>query len=452
MHFNSPDKLRSAWSLLRGSLLAALALAAAAPLAASCAATPPEEEELAHDHETDAAEPEERSDAFSGGTVGDAAASSCATSSVRGLSLQIIEEGNCVQPGAFEPMPELPNLVMGSNINAFLEKPARDRLVAALQANPGMTLSINSMLRSVAQQYLLYSWYLTGSCGISLAARPGNSNHETGLALDVNEYDSWMSELQNQGFQWYGSSDPVHFDYVGSGAVSHKGLDVLAFQRLWNRNHPEDKIPEDGAWGPNTEARMARSPASGFPKGAQCDDPAEENTCDAVFADICSSPHEEDIAWLAGQGLTGGCDAENKLYCPDAEVTRGQMATFLAAALELPAGPDKFSDDAGSAHEDAINAIAAAGITSGCDSAGTKFCPNDVVSRGQMAVFLVKAFDLPAGSDAFADDNGSMYEDAINAIAAAGISAGCDAVNHLYCPNGKVTRGQVATFLRRALE
>ena len=52
--------------------------------------------------------------------------------------------------------------------------------------------------------------------------------------------------------------------------MSHKGLDVKAFQRLWNRNHPEDVISVDGAYGPQTEARMKLSPAAGFPKGAIC--------------------------------------------------------------------------------------------------------------------------------------------------------------------------------------
>ena len=43
-------------------------------------------------------------------------------------------------------------------------------------------------------------------------------------------------------FSWLGASDPVHFDYVGPGAVGDKSLGVLAFQRLWNRNNPTDRI------------------------------------------------------------------------------------------------------------------------------------------------------------------------------------------------------------------
>jgi hypothetical protein len=60
----------------------------------------------------------------------------------------------------------------------------------------------------------------------------------------------------------------VHYDFVGQGAVNLRGLSVKAFQRLWNRNHPEDPIGEDGAYGTETEKRLARAPIGGFPKGA----------------------------------------------------------------------------------------------------------------------------------------------------------------------------------------
>src|SRR6185295_15556034 len=62
--------------------------------------------------------------------------------------------------------------------------------------------------------------------------------------------------------------DPVHFDHLSSADI--RGKDVLAFQRLWNRNHPTDKISEDGAYGPQTEARLKSAPATGFATGASC--------------------------------------------------------------------------------------------------------------------------------------------------------------------------------------
>jgi hypothetical protein len=88
------------------------------------------------------------------------------------------------------------------------------------------------------------------------------------------------------------------------------------------------------------------------------------------------------------QGITVGCSAER--YCPDDVVTRGQMATFLVRALDLPATPtDYFTDDDGTTHEQNINRVKEAGITSGCTP--TTYCPDSSVTRGQMAAFLRRA-------------------------------------------------------------
>lgn len=209
-------------------------------------------------------------EASTSGTVEHAMLTTCSTSSVKGLSEQIIAEARCMDGNAYTKLPTRANLHLASNVFPYLEKPARDHLVSALDAHPSKHLHINSMLRTVAQQYLLYRWDLSNRCGIPLAASPGNSNHETGLALDTDDYSSWKSVLESHGFDWHGSSDVYHFDYVGSGATDHRGLDVKAFQRLWNRNHPNDKITVDGDWGPQTESRMKKSPAAGFAKGASC--------------------------------------------------------------------------------------------------------------------------------------------------------------------------------------
>ena len=165
------------------------------------------------------------------------------------------------------------------------------------------------------------------------------------------------------------------------------------------------------------------------------------------FTDIADSPFVDEIVWLADEGITTGC-ASNQ-FCPTAQVTRGQMATFLARALDLPAAStDYFNDDDGTAHEGNINRIAAAGITSGCTD--TAYCPADPLTRAQMAGFLANGLDLPATStDYFTDDGRSAYEDAINRIAAAGITTGCAASR--FCPNGVVTRQVLAAFLYRAI-
>lgn len=210
-------------------------------------------------------------------TVEDAVDAGCTTSQVAGLSQQIIAQANCISPGAYEELTPLPsNVTLGGAVLPYIQLPARDALLDALNDNPSQSMQINSMLRTVAQQYLLYRWYQQGRCGIGLAATPGNSNHESGLAIDIQQYSAWRTELESRGFDWLGASDPVHYDYRGMDAVNQKGVDVLAFQELWNLNHPDDLIDADGIYGPQTEARMVQAPAEGFPVGPDCgDDPMD---------------------------------------------------------------------------------------------------------------------------------------------------------------------------------
>jgi hypothetical protein len=165
------------------------------------------------------------------------------------------------------------------------------------------------------------------------------------------------------------------------------------------------------------------------------------------FVDIWESKFRDDIVWLAEDGITSGCATQR--FCPHGSVTRAQMATFLSRALHLPTtSRDYFRDDGGSVHEAAINRLAASGITAGCGTG--RFCPDGLVTRGQMATFLSRAFDLPGTStDWFGDDAGIVHEPAINRLAASGITTGCGTGR--FCPSGVVTRGQMAAFLRRAL-
>jgi type VII secretion-associated serine protease mycosin len=164
------------------------------------------------------------------------------------------------------------------------------------------------------------------------------------------------------------------------------------------------------------------------------------------FTDTGASLFESEIDWLASAGITQGCS--DTLFCPTSVVTREQMASFLARAMDLPAtAGDFFVDDATSGHQADINRVAAAGVTQGC--ATWYFCPTSTVNREQMASFLVRALHLqPTTADFFTDDEGSIHEADINALAAAGVTSGCTATS--YCPSGSVTREQMAAFLYRA--
>jgi hypothetical protein len=165
------------------------------------------------------------------------------------------------------------------------------------------------------------------------------------------------------------------------------------------------------------------------------------------FTDIGSSAFRADILWLYSAGITAGCTATK--FCPLSVVTREQMASFLVRALKLPAtNRDFFTDDETSGHEADINRLAASGITAGC--APGRFCPRAGVTREQMASFLARAFELATSStDYFSDDNTSIHEGDINRLAKSGITGGCAAGK--YCPRASVTREQMAAFLHRAL-
>ena len=252
--------------------------ASAAPATAAPLATPTEGEPTEGgdaqemDFESDDGEPRTGKPAppkhFT--TVQQAAVDSCTTASVDGLSRQIIAQARCIKPNAFVPLPSRPNLVIASQVFPYLEADARDRLLKALDAKPKQKMTVNSALRTVAQQFLVWRWSATKRCGVPLATPPGQSNHEVGTALDIAEASTWRPVLEQHGFKWLGASDRVHFDYKGAGADTRGGTDVLAFQKLWNRNHPTDKLSEDGRYSPAVEQRLKQAPPDGFELGPSC--------------------------------------------------------------------------------------------------------------------------------------------------------------------------------------
>ncbi|MGE0399406.1 MAG: M15 family metallopeptidase [Kofleriaceae bacterium] len=192
--------------------------------------------------------------------------SGCSTSVVVGLSKQIAEEIGCMNPTSLVKFAPGGNLTFTSTaVLPYMSAAAKTALGKVTQ---NYTIQVNSGFRTVAQQYLLYRWYQQGRCGISAAASPGRSNHQSGRALDIANYSSRVSAMANQGWSHSVPGDPVHFDYLSSPDI--RGKDVLAFQRLWNRNNPNDRIAEDGAYGPQTEARLKSSPATGFALGPTC--------------------------------------------------------------------------------------------------------------------------------------------------------------------------------------
>jgi uncharacterized delta-60 repeat protein len=178
-----------------------------------------------------------------------------------------------------------------------------------------------------------------------------------------------------------------------------------------------------------------------------------------VFADVSFGYWASSwIERLYSAGITSGCAVSpSVLYCPEGTVTRAQMAVFLlrgehGSSYAPPAATGSLFADVPLSNGFAkwIEQLSAEGITSGCG--GGNYCPDNPVTRGQMAVFLLRGehgtgYTPPAAS-------GTLFTDvpASNGFAAwieqlsnEGITGGCGGGN--YCPDAPVTRAQMAVFL-----
>ena len=176
---------------------------------------------------------------------------------------------------------------------------------------------------------------------------------------------------------------------------------------------------------------------------------------DVAVGAYYSAPVQE----LAGLGVLTGCEGsagfDDSRFCPGEPVDRKTMAVWVVRVLDgedPPPGRSRFPDVNGLSAFwwPFVERMAELGVTTGCGD-GANFCPDDPVTRAQMAVFLWRAFDLPDGPDpGFSDvPGGAWYYDAVAALAASGITQGCGS-GTTFCPGDDTTRAQMATFLSRA--
>lgn len=192
----------------------------------------------------------------------------CSTLSVRGLDNQLIYQMNEIRPGLLERIDDL-NVQLGSAVHPWMQAVAKEYLKAAI-AHRGVRMIINSAFRTIAGQALLRSHCEKKRCNITAAAQPGESNHNNASAIDIEDPYGWRSALEAHGWKKLGDFDRMHYDCAVSGVKDIKSIQVLAFQQLWNRCHPEDKLSEDGDIGPTTRSKLYRSPAEGFAGFDKC--------------------------------------------------------------------------------------------------------------------------------------------------------------------------------------
>lgn len=183
----------------------------------------------------------------------------------------------------------------------------------------------------------------------------------------------------------------------------------------------------------------------------------------AEFEDIPANPLLADsIDRLFAEGVVSGCAALPLRYCPDQPTTRAQMAVMLVRGIvgsdDFPFESTPYFADVPATHPHFrwIQKLFELGITSGCGSAPARFCPARSVTRGQAAVFLIRArygarvdFPFPPWVQ-FADVSSvHPFFSFIQRLFHDGITTGCSARN--YCPGAAITRGQMAVLILRGL-
>jgi hypothetical protein len=159
---------------------------------------------------------------------------------------------------------------------------------------------------------------------------------------------------------------------------------------------------------------------------------------------------------LYAAGVTSGCSTDPLRYCPDAPVTRAEMAAFLLRARGITDVPQSFvgyfsdvppTDWYATLAEELYREQ----ITSGCSTDPLEYCPGDPVTRAEMAVFIVRALGSPLGAyeGRFSDVKaGTWYSLAVEELARLGIATGY--ANGTYRPSGLVTRAEMAIMVNRA--
>ena len=185
--------------------------------------------------------------------------------------------------------------------------------------------------------------------------------------------------------------------------------------------------------------------------------PAGSVAAQGGFSDIDEAgPHRAGVEELAETGVLEGTLCAPGEFCPGEPLARWVMAVWLVRVLDStdPVGSDARFADVGSDEWWApyVERLAVLGVTTGCATGPARYCPHDSVTRAQMATFLTRAFDLGAASSfGFVDTEGNTHAASIDALAAAGVTAGCATSPARYCPADSVTRAQMATFLTRAV-
>lgn len=185
----------------------------------------------------------------------------CSTGAAQGLSKQII--ASLLKSKHLVKINHPLIQCQGSQNNPYMQPMAYQALAIAVEKRD-KPLVINSCLRTIVQQRMLRRQFEMKICGIKAAAIPPLSNHQSGLAIDIENAIAWRPYLEKFNWRWLGAFDPMHFDFKGSGSANLGKLQILEFQKLWNKHNPQNPLVPDGIWGIKTAQAVDNSPCDGF--------------------------------------------------------------------------------------------------------------------------------------------------------------------------------------------
>jgi N-acetylmuramoyl-L-alanine amidase len=235
---------------------------------------------------------------------------SCSTNLLNALDKQLIAEMLDIAPGALVNISKMPGLVLADAAAHPYLVPAAAKALQKAIASGGVNLVANSIYRTLPQQMLLFT--NKGRCGI-VAAPPGQSNHQSGSAIDIEEPYWWQLFLEAQGWRKLGDWDRMHFDFPGQDVRS---LSIKAFQRLCAKNGMSLSV--DGDLGDRTLTALEQVPIEGFavaftPRTLKFTSPVQKGKdvialqqklsikADGVFGEGTSAAVKQ---WQVAQGLT----------------------------------------------------------------------------------------------------------------------------------------------------